>query len=389
MKITFVTDTFAPQLNGVATTLSRLVEELRKRGHEVEIVRPSVLACEEPGMQVPSFALPGYPEVRVGLPMGLILQSRWHRKRPDVIYVATETPLGASAINAARALQIPVASGFHTNFQQYMTHYQLPLLERATMRYLRHVHNRTDRTFVPSHDVIAELRRQGFANLELLQKGVDTRQFSPKHRDPFLRHEWGAGSRAPVGLFVGRIAPEKNLPLVVRTFTELQRRFPDFRGVFVGDGPKLAELKARRPDFIYVGKRHGEDLSRHYASADLFVFPSMTETFGNVTLEAMASGLAVVAFDYAAARQHIADGENGFSVPFGDEDAFVAAAVGAAQDSRLAEIRQQARQSARKVRWKKVAKRFEQNLQLLIDNQSPKSPKNQRRQPQPTQTASA
>ena len=137
-------------------------------------------------MQVPSFALPGYPEVRVGLPMRLILQTRWHRKRPDVIYVATETPLGASAISAARALQIPVASGFYTNFQQYMAHYQLPLLERATMRYLRHVHNRSDCTFVPSHDVIDELRRQGFANLELLQKGVDTRQFSPKHRDPFF-----------------------------------------------------------------------------------------------------------------------------------------------------------------------------------------------------------
>ena len=150
-----------------------------------------------------------------------------------------------------------------------------------------------------------------------------------------MRHEWGAGARALVGLFVGRIAPEKNLPLVVRTFSELQRRFPDFRGVFVGDGPKLAELKAQHPNFIYAGKRHGEDLSRHYASADLFVFPSMTETFGNVTLEAMASGLAVVAFDYAAARQHIANGENGFSVPFGEEDAFVAAAVAAAQDGRF------------------------------------------------------
>ena len=274
-------------------------------------------------MRVPSVALPGYPEVRVGLPMRLILQSRWYRRRPDVIYVATETPLGASAISAALALNIPVASGFHTNFQQYMAHYQLPLLERATMRYLRHVHNRSHCTFVPSVDVIEELDRQGFENLELLPKGVDTRQFSPKRRDPLLRKRWGAGEATRVGLYVGRIAAEKNLPLIVKTFTELQSRFPDFRGVFVGDGPKLAALKLEHPEFIYTGVLFGDDLARHYASADLFVFPSMTETFGNVTLEAMASGLGVVAFDYAAAKQHLVDGKNGYAVPFGDEDAFL------------------------------------------------------------------
>ncbi|MCB1236961.1 MAG: glycosyltransferase family 1 protein, partial [Verrucomicrobiae bacterium] len=290
MKITFVTDTYAPQPNGVATTLQRLVHGLRERGHTVDVVRPSVLACDEEGMRVPSVALPGYPEVRVGLPMRLVLQARWFRHRPDVVYVATETPLGHSAINAARALDIPVASGFHTNFQQYMAHYQLPLLERAAMRYLRHVHNRSHCTFVPSRDTIADLDRAGFQNLELLPKGVDTRLFSPKKRDPLLRAEWGARGNGLVGLYVGRIAAEKNLPLIVRTFEEIRRRFPDFRGVFVGDGPKLKELRLAHPDFVYAGVRFGEDLARHYASADLFVFPSRTDTFGNVVLEAMASG---------------------------------------------------------------------------------------------------
>lgn len=371
MKITFVSDTYAPQPNGVATTLQRLVHGLRDRGNEVDVIRPSVLACEEEGMRVPSVSLPGYPEVRLGLPMRLVLQARWYRRRPDVIYVATETPLGASAITAARSLRIPVASGFHTNFQQYMAHYQLPLLERATMRYLRHVHNRSNCTFVPSSEVIAELDRQGFENLELLPKGVDTRQFSPKKRDILLRKQWGAGMGAKVGLYVGRMAAEKNLPLVVETFAELQRRFPDFRGVFVGDGPKLAELRERHPEFIYAGVRFGEDLARHYASADLFVFPSMTETFGNVTLEAMASGLGVVAFDYAAARQHIVDGENGFAVPFGDEAAFVREAVEALRREDLDEIRERARASARKVRWKKVVKRFEGRLKDLIRREYP------------------
>ncbi|MCB1228810.1 MAG: glycosyltransferase family 1 protein [Verrucomicrobiae bacterium] len=371
MKITFVTDTYAPQPNGVATTLQRLVHGLRDRGNEVDVIRPAVLACEEEGMKVPSVSLPGYPEVRVGLPIRLILQAKWYRRRPDVIYVATETPLGASAINAARALRIPVASGFHTNFQQYMAHYQLPLLERATMRYLRHVHNRSHCTFVPSSDVIAELDRQGFENLELLPKGVDTKLFSPKQRNLLMRKRWGAGEGGMVGLYVGRIAAEKNLPLVVKTFTELQRRFPDFRGVFVGDGPKLADLKLQHPEFIYAGVRFGDDLVRHYTWADIFVFPSLTETFGNVTLEAMASGLGVIAFDYAAARQHIVNGENGFTVPFGDEDAFIEAAVEALRNEELASVREEARKSARKVRWKKVVKRFENRLKDLIRRQSP------------------
>ncbi|MBL9155142.1 MAG: glycosyltransferase family 1 protein [Verrucomicrobiales bacterium] len=362
MRITFVTDTYAPQPNGVATTLQRLVHGLRERGHEVDVIRPAVLDCEEEGLKVPSVSLPGYPQVRVGLPMRLRLQARWYRRRPDVIYVATETPLGASAITAALALKIPVASGFHTNFQQYMAHYQMPILERAAMTYLRRIHNRSNRTFVPSRDVIAELDRQGFENLELLPKGVDTKQFSPKRRDPALRRAWGASDGAPVGLYVGRMAAEKNLPLVLETFCELQRRFPDFRGVFVGDGPKLEEMKARHPEFHFAGVRFGEDLACHYASADLFVFPSLTETFGNVTLEAMASGLMVVAFDYAAARQHIENRGNGFVVPFGDEKAFVKTALEAVRHPDAGEIRSEARASARKVRWKKVVKRFEKCL---------------------------
>ncbi len=364
MKITFVTDTYTPQANGVATTLERLVNGLRERGHAVDVVRPAVLACDEEGLEVPSFGFPGYREVRFGFPMRLVLQSRWARQRPDVIYVATETPLGASAITAARALGIPAASGFHTNFQQYVAHYRMPLLERATLSYLRRVHNRSNCTFVPSDDVIAQLDAQGFENLQLLPKGVDTKLFSPKKRSSMLRRQWGVRPGGLVGLYVGRIAAEKNLPLVVEAFREIQRRIPDFRGVFVGDGPKLEELRREHPDFVFAGILRGEALAEHYASADLFVFPSLTETFGNVTLEAMASGLAVVAFDYAAARQHIEHGVNGFAAPFGDHKAFLELALDAACRD-LGPVREAARDSARKVRWKKVVKRFEKQLEGL------------------------
>ncbi|MDF1753948.1 MAG: glycosyltransferase family 1 protein [Verrucomicrobiales bacterium] len=375
MKITFVTDTYAPQPNGVATTMQRLVMGLRDIGNEVDIIRPAVLQCTDEGLEVASFALPKYPEVRIGLPIRLKLQNRWAKNPPDVIYVATETPLGASAITAARALGIPVASGFHTNFQQYMSHYDLPLLERATISYLRRLHNRSTSTFVPSHDVIEQLDGQGFKNLEFLPKGVDTKLFSPKKRDTFLRSEWGASSSSIVGLFVGRIAAEKNLDLILKTFSEIQKRIPDFVGVFVGDGPKLNEIKARHPEHIYAGVQRGEELARYYASADMFVFPSLTETFGNVTLEGMASGLAVLAFDYAAAKQHITDGQNGYKAPFGDEDAYIEKALELVRDPNRDTVRENARASARKVRWKKVVKHFQKDLIEMVEkNEKKKRP---------------
>jgi len=368
MKITFVTDTYSPQANGVATTLERLVNGLRERGHAVDVVRPAVLACDEEGLEVPSFGLPGYREVRFGFPMRMVLQARWNKSRPDVIYVATETPLGASAISAARALGIPVASGFHTNFQQYVAHYRLPLLEKATMSYLRHLHNRSVCTFVPSRDVIDQLDARGFENLQLLPKGVDTRLFNPKKRSLSLRQSWGVGAGGLVGIYVGRIAAEKNLPLIIDAFREIQKKIPDFKGVFVGAGPKLEDMKRDHPDFIYTGVLRGEELAEHYASADIFLFPSITETFGNVTLEAMASGLAVVAYDYAAARQHIRNGINGFIAPFDDREAYLALSVEAAR-SELKVIREEARDSARKVRWKKVVKHFEAQLRGLADRE--------------------
>jgi len=367
MKVTFVTDTYIPQPNGVATTLHRLVTGLRELGHTVDVIRPAVLECDEEGIGVPSVSLPGYREVRVGLPVRLRLQARWYRNRPDVIYVATETPLGASAITAARAMDIPVASGFHTNFQQYLAHYQMPLLERAAISYLRRVHNRSSSTFVPSRETIDDLQSKGFENLHLLPKGVDTRQFNPKKRSALLRSRWGAGSGSLVGLYVGRIAAEKNLDLIVQTFSEIAARFPDFKGVFVGDGPKLNELKLQHPEFIYPGVLRGEELAKYYASADLFVFPSVTETFGNVTLEAMASGLAVLAYDYAAARQHIRDGQNGYVAPFDDSAAFLKRAIEMTRDPGLANLREAARSSARKVRWKKVVKRFQKQLIEMIE----------------------
>ena len=173
------------------------------------------------------------------------------------------------------------------------------------MAYLRHFHNRGVQTLIPTEELAGQLQALGFLRTQVLARGVDTTLFTQQRRDPSLRQRWGAEPTDPVLLYVGRLAAEKNLELAIHAFARIRQEQPSARLVLVGDGPLASRLQARYPDVIFPGMRIGADLAAHYASADLFLFPSLTETFGNVTLEAMASGLAVVAFDYAAAHRDV------------------------------------------------------------------------------------
>lgn len=364
-----VTETFPPEVNGVASTVARLVDGLRSRGHLVSMVRPQqgaldrIAPRESSPTLVPGIPLPGYRLLRMGWPATRILRRQWTRHRPHVIYVATEGPLGWSAVRTARQLGIPVFGGFHTNFHRYMKHYGPGWLGRPMVRYLRWFHNRTMGTFVPSADLREHLDAQGFRNLQILERGVDTALFTPDRRSEALRRSWGVSPADLVVLSVGRLAPEKNVRLVVAAYRALQS-FPGVRRlVLVGDGPLRPALRATHPDLVFGGVQRGERLAAHYASADVFLFASETETFGNVTLEAMASGLGVVAYDYAAARRHVSDGETGILVPYGREAAFIEGAkrlVGS--PTLLAEIRSQARVAVLPFDWPRVVERFEELL---------------------------
>ncbi|HZP68145.1 MAG TPA: glycosyltransferase, partial [Rudaea sp.] len=230
-----------------------------------------------------------------------------------------------SALNAARGLGIPASTGFHTRFDDFARHYGFGLIAPAVFGYLRRFHRRAHATLVPTAELRDFLDREGFGNVVLLRRAVDTQLFKPERRDEALRAAWGAAPGDLVVVHVGRIAPEKNLGLAVRAFRAIREIRPDAKFVWVGDGPARAALEAQNPDFHFAGMQHGEALARHYASADMFLFPSVTETFGNVTVEALASGLPVVAFDYGAAREHLTP-ECGRRVPFGNDDAFVVAA---------------------------------------------------------------
>ncbi|WP_340051298.1 glycosyltransferase family 1 protein [Pseudomonas proteolytica] len=370
LNITLITETFPPEINGVANTLGRLCDGLRARGHQVELVRPrqtgdlsrqsddGLLLCR-------GWPLPGYPGLQWGQSSMHKLLRRWKRQRPDVLYIATEGPLGLSALRAARRLGISVVSGFHTNFQQYSSQYGLGMLSRILTHYLRWFHNRSSLTLVPSVSQRLELERRHFERLDLLSRGVDSQLFHPARRDNVLREQWGLGTEDIAVMHVGRLAPEKNLGVLKRCLEALQATYPQRRLtlIVVGDGPQREALAKALPGAIFCGTQRGEELARHYASGDLFLFPSLTETFGNVVLEAMASGLGVVAYDQAAATQHIRHGYSGAVAMPGDEDAFCDAACWLLEEPEsLRRVRLNARQHASRQGWPAIIERFEQQL---------------------------
>ncbi len=364
MKIEIITDTYRPDVNGVAMTLGRLTDGLRARGHRVHVLHTgSETAAGESSAR--SVALPGYRDVRVGLPKPFDLRLRWERKRPDVIYVATESPLGKSALKSAQALGIPAVTGFHTNFHQYMERYGMPGMQSLAKSYLRKFHSRAQCTMTPSPGMVEELKEIGIENVELLGRGVDTELFAPSRRSELLRAEWGVDADTPVAVIVGRVAAEKNLELGMKAFERMRKVFPAMACVVVGDGPVRASLEKSWPWVKFVGMQTGVDLARHYASSDILLFPSETETFGNVLLEGMASGLVPVSYDYAAASMHVQHESNGLKVPFGDADAFLQESVRALAFPRGHELRVQARRSTEQQGWDRVIKKFEDTLGRL------------------------
>jgi glycosyltransferase involved in cell wall biosynthesis len=377
MRIALVTETYPPEINGVAMTLGRQVADLQQRGHQVQLIRPRQNAADtatqsaqlEEVLKV-GVPIPRYAGLKMGLPAKAALVRLWQLKRPDLVHIATEGPLGWSAMSAAQKLRLPVSTDFHTNFHSYSKHYGAGWLRRPILAYLRKFHNKAAVTLVPTESLRLELQAHGYRNVEVVSRGVDTALFNPIKRDTALRASWGVDADTQVAVYVGRVAPEKNLPLVFQVYTAMRAVNANTRLVIVGDGPERANLQAQYPEVIFCGMRNGEDLARHYASGDVFLFPSMTETFGNVTTEAMASGLAVVAYHYAAAQALIKHGDNGMLAAFDAPDKFVTAAVELArQPERAKLLGVAAHQTALTVSWDYIHQRFERVLQALVDRE--------------------
>ena len=372
MRIAYVTETYPPEVNGVALAVARVVSHLRHRGHAVDLLRPAQRherpgpASEQEWLSL-GCPIPVYPDLRFGLATVGALVRRLQAQQAELAHIATPGPLAWAAVQAASKLGLALSADFRTNFHQYSRYYGLGLLAPLVEAGLRQLHRRVQRTFVPSRSAYRQLAARGFRRLQLLGRGVDTACFSPAWRCEALRESWQAG-RGPVLLHVGRLAPEKNVELALRAHALLSRARPDCRMVVVGDGPLRARLERRFPAVRFVGVLRGEALSRAYASADAFLFPSLSDTFGNVTLEAMASGLPVLAFNTAAAADLIVPRVNGFLATVGDDTSFLDGALRfASPPAAFNALRHQARQTALQQQLPEVLSAFESALQQLCE----------------------
>ncbi|TGL78158.1 glycosyltransferase family 4 protein [Leptospira yasudae] len=366
-RIAVVTETYYPEINGVAKTLHKMVHDLVERGHDILLFRPRQ-GLNDSNHNRKGYAeilmagcrIPMYSDMRFGFPAKRILKRHFKKEKPDIVHVVTEGPLGWSAVRAAKDLGIPVVSDFRTNFHSYTEYYKVGFAGKLVGNYLRRLHNRTAITLTPSQDLADHLLKQGYENVRIVSRGIDTNLFHPSKRDSSLRKEWGATQDQLVVLYVGRIAAEKNIELAVQAFRKIQETIPNARMVLVGEGPLRETLEKKNPDLIFCGLKKGEELAKHYASGDLFLFPSMTETFGNVVLEAMASGIALVAYQYAAAGSYLKHGASALLPRFGKEQEFIDMTSFLSNNPGLRKkVAAKAKKKAIECTWEKVSETLE------------------------------
>lgn len=329
MRIALVTDAWLPQVNGVTTTLGQCVRELELSGHQVEVVHPGLFR---------TIPCPRYPGIRLAVGAGGRVRRRLEEIAPQAVHIATEGPLGIAARRTCLRRGAPFTTAFHTHFPHYLRRYA-GVPQGLTFALLRRFHGAAARTLVPTPSIRRELGSRGFTSLVPWSRGVDTELFRPGLEAVY-------DLPRPILVSVGRVAVEKN----VETFLALD--LPGSK-VVVGDGPARASLQRRHPEVHWAGFRFGEELARHYADADLFVFPSLSDTFGVVMLEANASGLPVAAFPVAGPRDVVVDGVTGAL----DED------LAAACRRALALDRAACRRHAVTLSWRRTAEQLAEALE--------------------------
>lgn len=325
--IAIVTDAWFPQVNGVVRTLSRTKTLLEDRGHHVEVVSPEGYA---------SIPCPTYPEIRLALFAARSVKKRLTALKPDAVHIATEGPLGLAARRWCRRNRLPFTTSYHTRFPEYVR-LRLPIPLSWSYAFLRWFHGPAHRMLVATPSMERELVERGFKNIGRWSRGVDLELFRPDQQR--------TAPSTPILLYVGRVAPEKNIEAFLKTPHPGQKRV-------VGGGPQLEELKAKYPDVEFVGYLHGEELAACMRNADCFVFPSLTDTFGLVILESMASGVPVAAYPAPGPVDLIVNGENGYL----SED------LGLAIEQALQVDRQACRTFAEQFSWERCTDQFASQL---------------------------
>jgi phosphatidylinositol alpha 1,6-mannosyltransferase len=316
MRVALITESFLPDVNGVAHSVVRAAEHLRSRGHEPLVIAPqpppavraAPVDVPYPVVRIPSLPMPGYPQIRLGLPTPT-LTGMLRAHGTELVHLASPFVLGAWGMLAARTLKLPTVAVYQTDVAAYARAYRVSMTEGAAWRWIRTVHNLASRTLVPSTESAAALDTHGVQRVHLWRRGVDDVQFHPSHRNAGTRRALAPNGEVVVG-FVGRLAVEKQIDLLADV-----SRLPGVRLVVVGDGPAAATLRRALPQATFLGVRRGAQLARLYASFDIFAHTGPYETFGQAVQEAMASGLPVVAPNAGGPVDLVAHNRTGYLVP--------------------------------------------------------------------------
>lgn len=359
-RIALFTGNYNHIRDGVSNTLNRLVAHLDKRGFDVLVFGPWTPhpAMEHEGKYVPVYSIPapGRPEYRITMGFPSTEKQKLRDFNPDLIHIATPDLLGFRALRYAMKNDIPVVSSYHTHFSSYLKYYRLGFLDRPLWKYLHWFYRNSRHLYVPSPATMQELRRQRVAcELKLWSRGVDTSLFNPGQRDAVWRKSLGFSDDEIVIVFVSRLVWEKNLDMVARIFGKISKLAPSVRTLVVGDGPARKKLAQMLPETEFTGYLSGRELARAYASSDIFFFPSDTESFGNVTLEAMSSGLPAVVARAVGSISLVDDGQTGYLVGATDEELFTNNLLGIADNSALrGKMAEASRKKAQSYDWGRI-----------------------------------
>ncbi|WP_151804630.1 glycosyltransferase family 4 protein [Acinetobacter bereziniae] len=371
LKIAIVTETWPPEINGVALSLMQLCKGLQNQGHKILLIRPEQKAqCYDfvPNKEclVNGQSIPKYPDMKFGWPQFLKVSQAISAFTPDVVHIVTEGPLGFTALHAAKTRRIPVSSGFHSQFQEFSRFFDLAFLVKPIQSYLRWFHNATQLTCVPSRDTEIALREFGVTcPLVVVGRGIDTDRFSSRRYSAQLRQQWSADENTTVLIYVGRLSSEKEVNVVIDAYSALRKQSQrQVKLVLVGDGPDRSRLEKMpgAEHVIFMGSLSGTQLAEAYASANVFVFASQVETFGNVVIEAMASGLPIIAYDYACAQLHGKHTQTGWLCSIGDIQQLTQHVLQIPDNNTLKRMGQQAMQDVQSIGWQHPVHQFEEAL---------------------------
>jgi phosphatidylinositol alpha 1,6-mannosyltransferase len=377
MRIGIFAETFLPKIDGITNTLCHLLEHLELRGHQALMFAPKGGPTYYAGAEIvglPAIPLPLYPELKLVPPIVIGVDERLAEFSPDLVHVVNPFLLGVVGIQAGRAVNVPVVASYHTDLPGYTDRWGMSFSKELFWSYTRWVHNQADLNLCPSNYTLAELHEQGFERLKVWGRGVDHELFSPDHRSNEMRNRLSNGHpEQPLLLYVGRLAVEKRVEWLHPVISNLE----NVRLAVVGDGPLRDQLEVlfAGTNTVFTGYLAGEELAAAYASSDIFVFPAANETLGNVVLEAMASGLPVIAPDAGGVTDHVMHGQTGILFPSEEQDNFIQAVNELLCDPiKCRQWGNAGRVHAEENSWPSILDGLLQNYKEVLEGQSTLSP---------------